>query len=303
MKKIMLVMLRTMGDVILSTTLVHELKREYPLSEIHFYTNKQYAPLLQNNPDIFEVHAPDDWNYNSIFLEMAEKEYDIIFAPYQARGECNIWHQNEQLRHQHLVDFYWHRMGMHRLITERECYLYPSESDKEAALSHISMDVPRIAVHSTSGVQTKDWPKFAELTEELRRAGYGVVQVGAKTDKTVLKAVDLRGKMEFMELAAFLSNCAAFVGLDSGVSYMADAMKTPTIVIQGSTDPVTSGPISKRVIHLFAKETGYPDCQQIRCHMDCRHERNCINEISVDDVLNALEVPLNSWKRPIPAGV
>lgn len=303
MKKIMFAMLRTLGDVVLGTTIVHELKKEYPNSEIHFYTNKPYANLIQNNPDVFEIHAPDDWNPNSIFLEMAAKDYDIVFAPYQVRQECNIWHQNEETRHQHLVDFYWKRMGMHRPIIDRECYLYPTDEDKAKALDHISMDVPRIAIHSTTGVPTKDWPYFNALTEELRKAGYAVVQVGASTDKTITKAVDLRGKMGLLELAAFLKNCAAFVGLDSGVSYMADAMKTPSIIIQGSTDPLTSGPISNRVIHLFAKETGYQDCQQVRCHMDCRHERNCINEITVENVLDKLEPVLSSWRKPIPAGV
>lgn len=303
MKKIMLVMLKTMGDVILSTTLIRELKIEYPDSEIHFYTNKSYATLLENNPDVFEVHAPDDWSYNGIFLEMAAKQYDLVFTPYQVRSECNMWHQDPHTREQHLVDFYWSRMGMHRAITDRECYLYPSETDRAMAMEHISMDVPRIAVHSTSGVPTKDWPLFDALTEELRKAGYGVVQVGAPTDKPVAKAVDLRGRMKFLELAAFLDKCAAFVGLDSGVSYMADAMKTSTIVIQGSTDPMTSGPISKRVTHLFAQKTGYDDCQIVRCHTDCRHERNCINEITVDHVLDKLEPILQGWRRPIPAGV
>lgn len=299
----MLVMLKTLGDVVLATTLVHELKVEYPDAEIHIYTNKLYAGIFDGNQDVFEVHAPDDWNYNSLFIEMAAKGYDRVFAPYQVRPECNMWHQDPHTRNQHLVDFYWHRMGMHRPITDRECYLYPSEADQKAADAFISTDVPRVAVHSTTGVETKDWPHFDALTEELRKAGYGVVQIGARSDKGVKGAVDLRGKLSFTELGAFLTKCAAFVGLDSGLSYIADAVKTPTIVIQGSTDPKTSGPISARVVHLFAEKTGYEDCQTIRCHVNCRHERNCINEITVDMVLDRLEPTLQAWKKPIPAGI
>jgi ADP-heptose:LPS heptosyltransferase len=167
----------------------------------------------------------------------------------------------------------------------------------------MSLDVPRIAIHSTTGVVTKDWPYFDQLSEELRKVGYGVVQVGGVNDRLVSGAVDLRGKLGLLELASFLSKCAAFVGLDSGVSYIADAMKIPTIVIQGSTNPVTSGPISNRVIHLFVKETGYQDCQEIRCHANCRQQVNCITKISVSEVMDALEVPLSIWKKPIEAGV
>lgn len=303
MKKTMLVMLKTLGDVVLTTTLAHELKADDPNLEIHIYTNPAYAELFCGNPDVAAVHAPDDWNSDLLFMAMATEGYDVVYAPYQVRPECNSWHQFDDTRHQHLLDFYWHRMGMHRPITERECYLYPSAEDHAKAEEHISLDVPRVAVHATSGVSTKDWPLFSELTEELRKAGIGVCQVGAKSDTLVKGAVDLRGKMGLLELAAFLSKCGAFVGLDSGVSYIADAMRTPTIVIQGSTDPKTSGPISDRVIHLFAKQTGYPDCEVVRCHGNCRHERNCNTLITVQMVLDELDKALASWKKPIAAGV
>lgn len=301
--KIMFIMLKTMGDVILGTTICRELKKEYPDSEIHFYTNRFYGQLLENNPDIFKIHNADDWNYDSLFFEMNSGGYDKIYAPYQVRSDCNMWHQNEETRHQHLVDFYWKRMGMHRRIVDRNCYLFLTEKNYQDSKKHISFDTPRVAIHSTSGVPTKDWPYFNELTEELRKAGYAVVQVGGRGDKIINGAVDMRGKMDMLELAAFLSHCAVFIGLDSGISYMADAMRVQTIVIQGSTDPVTSGPISDRVIHLFAKETGYADCQTVRCHVNCRHEVNCNTKISVQNVLDAVEPLLLKWQRPIPTGV
>ena len=126
--KIMFVMPRTMGDVIVGTTICHELRKEYPGCEISFYVSKPYGQLLVNNPDIFKVHEfGANIPFDMIFMEMASGQYDKIFAPYQVRGECNMWHQYEETRHQHLLDFYWNRMGMHRPITDRECYLYPKE--------------------------------------------------------------------------------------------------------------------------------------------------------------------------------
>lgn len=302
-KKVMLALPRTLGDVLLGTTICRELMRDDPGLEIHYFVDKPYAGLLANNPDIAEVRAPDVWNTDLLFMAMADRSFDVVYAPYQARGECNMWHQREETRRQHLLDFYWARMGMHRRIEERECYVYPSESDYAASEQHITMDVPRVAIHSTSGVATKDWPYFTELTEDLRKAGYAAVQVGARSDKKVDGAIDFRGKMGLLEVAAFISKCAAFVGLDSGLSYLADAVKTPTIAIQGSTSPVTSGPISGRVVHLFAKETGYSDCQEVRCHTNCRHEINCNTKIGVRDVMEALDPILKNWEKPIPAGV
>ena len=303
MKKVMFVLPRTLGDVMLGTTICHELMRDNPDFEIHYFVDKSYADLLSNNPDIAQVHAPDVWNPDLLFMAMMDRSYERVFAPYQARGECNMWHQREETRHQHLLDFYWNRMGMHRQIEERECYVYPTEADISAVEDYISFDVPRVAIHSTSGVPTKDWPYFEELTEELRKAGYATVQIGARSDKKVAGAIDLRGKMKLIEVAAFISKCAVFVGLDSGLSYIADAVKTPTIMIQGSTSPITSGPISNRVISLFAKETGYADCQVVRCHNHCRQPVNCNTKIKVEHVMEALEEILKEWTQPIPAGV
>ncbi len=302
-ERVMFVMQKTLGDVLLCTTICHEFKRDHPNWEIHFYTNKPYDGLLRNNPDIDVIVSSDDWPLNMLFLEMTGRKFDRVLAPYQARPECNSWHQFEDTRPQHLVDFYWKRCGMHRPIEERECYFHPTEGDFLSASEHISMDVPRIALHGTTNVPTKDWPFFDGLVEGLKKAGYGCVQVGAKNDRKIAGAVDLTGKMSFGQIGAFLSKCAAFVGLDSGLSYLADAMKVPTLVIQGSTSPVTSGPISHRVVHLFAEQTGYEDCQVVRCHMNCRHEVNCNTRITVPMVLGKLEPILAAWNKPIGAGV
>lgn len=303
--KIMFVMLQTMGDVILGTTICRELKRERPDCEIHFYVNELYDQMLVNNPYIDKICSSPKWHNDMLFLKMSfsELKYDVIYAPHQNRPECNSWHQLDEFRFQHLVDFYWKRIGKHSTIEDRECYLFPKMSDMSKAESMISFDVPRIAIHSTSGVATKDWPYFNELTEELRKMGHGVVQVGARSDRMIDGAVDFRGKMSLMELAAFISKCSVFIGLDSGVSYIADAMKVPTIVIQGSTDPMTSGPISNRVVHLFAKETGYVDCQSVRCHSNCRHEVNCNTKITVPMVMEKVMETLKEWKNIIPTGV
>src|SRR3990167_8982034 len=108
----MFAMMRTMGDVIVSTAIVRELKRRDPESEIFFYTDKPYDSLLKNNTDIAKVMVGDPWDLNHLFLEMADG-WDKVYTPYQVRPECNVWHQEEATRHQHLLDFYWRRMGMH----------------------------------------------------------------------------------------------------------------------------------------------------------------------------------------------
>lgn len=301
--KIMLAMLRTLGDVILGTTLCRELKVDYPDAEIHFFVNRAYSQVLENNPYVNKIRASEEWVLDMLFIEFSKNKYDKVYLPYQVRQECNAWHQQERNRHQHLLDFYWKRMGRHRFIEDRECYVFPREEDSRKADQLISWDVPRVAVHSTSNVATKDWPYFDVLTEELRILGYAVLQVGAKSDKAVSGAIDFRGELSLLEIAAVLKRCSAFIGIDSGISYLADAMRVPCAIVQGSTDPVTSGPISNRVMHLFSAKTGYDDCQIVRCHANCRHENNCITAVKPSHVIEKILPILEGKSSIIPAGV
>jgi len=217
-----------MGDVNLGTTICRELRKDFPEAEIHFYTYAPYGEMLLNNPDIARVHESHHWYYDQLFMEIVKGDYDHVYLPYQVRGECNVWHQMEETRHQHLVDFYWKRMGKHRLIEERECYLFTEEKNYLNANKFLLAEKKTVAMHSTSGVATKDWPFFNELCSEVLALGMRVVQVGARSDKIIEGAEDLRGKMSIIDLAAFIGRCDAFVGLDSGLSYIADAMKIRT---------------------------------------------------------------------------
>jgi hypothetical protein len=56
--------------------------------------------------------------------------------------------------------------------------------------------LPVLAIHSTSGVASKDWPFFQELVVALGQDKFEIVQVGGRGDKPVVGAFDLRGKWE-----------------------------------------------------------------------------------------------------------
>ncbi len=56
--------------------------------------------------------------------------------------------------------------------------------------------------------------------------------------------------LPLVELAAVLSLCSAYIGCDSGVSHLAAACGTPSLVIFGPTDPCVWGPKAANVYSL-----------------------------------------------------
>ncbi len=58
-KKILICQQRQIGDVVLATPAITVLKKAYPTADIHFFTEKRSAPVLENNPNLEHVWEID----------------------------------------------------------------------------------------------------------------------------------------------------------------------------------------------------------------------------------------------------
>lgn len=83
-KKILVCQLRQIGDVVLTTPLIHLLKQHYPQAEISVFTEKKCAPVLYNNPDISNIWKLDKQKHSGIFKSLAfywkvaRQGYDLV---------------------------------------------------------------------------------------------------------------------------------------------------------------------------------------------------------------------------------
>ena len=55
-RKILIIRLSSMGDVVLTSPVIRSLKNELPEAEIHFLVKKEFAPVVEYNPYITKVH-------------------------------------------------------------------------------------------------------------------------------------------------------------------------------------------------------------------------------------------------------
>ena len=298
-KKIALVLCRTLGDCVLIHNLIDGITKKYGDAEIDVYVDEAYKDVVFGNPKISKIFAAPFWlsNWGAILKLITGDVYDDVLIPQQLHQEDTIWHQLEHLRHQHLVDYYLTRSRLPKRSPTEELQLYISEHDIGVVdkILEVNKLGKYVVVHTTSGVPTKDWDKFPELVHNLIKAGISVVQIGSLKDKDANtqeedeKFFDTREKLTLSQAGALCKKAICFVGLDSGLSFIAAATKTPTIVLQGSTVPETSGPWGKNVINILS--TTLPQCEEIRCHTNCRYPKTgkCINNIEVVTVLEAIK--------------
>ena len=114
-----------------------------------------------------------------------------------------------------------------------------------------------VMVHPAAAFATKQWAveKFARVIEELAARGLVTVALGAPHEAPIVEALSDEAAVSIIgltdlslpEVTALAARARLFVGNDSGFAHIAAAVKTPAVVIFGSSNvahwrPWTSAP-------------------------------------------------------------
>lgn len=262
------------GDVLLTTPLIAELHRQSPASEIYVETN--HPELFRDNPAVTKAGAA----FPGVYRWATEINLDMS---YENQPETNI------------VDAYFKTAYVMRpkadeIMGWTRPSIYPSKIEKQLALAILGQK-KWIAIHAGPTTWAgKNWPwiRWEELCRKLMVDGWRVLLVGTPA-ASLPNFMDLRGKTDFHQLAAILSYCRLFVGVDSFPMHVATAMDTPTIGLFGASDPRYILPIDIAA-HAVV---GTSECAGARhrvagqTYVDCSGE--CMNSITVEQVLAAIK--------------
>lgn len=258
------------GDVLLATPLIAELRRQNPMSEVYVETGS--PALFRDNPNVVAAGPA----FPHIYRWATEINLDMS---YENQPETNI------------VDAYF--KTAHIIPSTRpKLEIYPNNLERQVALATLGRR-RWVAIHPGPTTWTgKNWPwdRWEQLSRRLLSAGWQVLLVGTP-GPSLPNFMDLRGKTDFHELAAFLSYCKLFVGVDSFPMHVATAMGTPTVGLFGASDPryILANRFSARQEPVM----GATDCAGARhrvagqTYVDC--DGACMRSISVDDVSAAIE--------------
>ena len=117
-----------------------------------------------------------------------------------------------------------------------------------AAAQRMRRDEHRfIAIAPGTRWPMKRWPveRFVDLAERLtRNKGYRLLLMGDENDRATTSpiaqrfgewCVDITGQTGIIEGAGYLAHCSGFVGNDSGLTHLAEAMGVPVVALFGPT--------------------------------------------------------------------
>lgn len=226
------------------------------------------------------------------FYQPGESCPDVgLFEPYPCSG-------HEIQRNLQHVNF----LGIPSRGTYIDFPLYPTDWAEFASISSSERIGDNfVCVHPGGRSLTRRWPadRFAAVADELVDRGFQVVLTGSPEEADVVgavaaqmarPAVNLTGKTSLGGLGALLSKARLLISNDTGVSHVASALRTKSVLIVLGSDPSRWAPLDRQT-HL---PVSVPiDCRPCS-YATCPYGFPCATGLTVDHALNAAERQLAS---------
>jgi heptosyltransferase III len=274
--RILVIALRRLGDVLLTTPLIRSLRRAWPLAKIDILVFSDTAAILDGNPDIDDViHTPQDgsagqglalawrlWRDYDLAVTTQAGDRPTFFAIIAGRKRAGPvenrligWVKQQMLNRHMPMSEGAHRvedvLSLARLlgippVAEVVCPRATTRPD-------LLPDDPYAVIHAAPMFRYKQWHAqgWRAAASYLVAQRLKVVVTGGPSEAERLyldeiwQGADvhrLDGKLGWPELTAALSTARVFIGPDTSVTHLAAATGCPTVALYGPTDPRLWGP-------------------------------------------------------------
>jgi heptosyltransferase II len=266
MMKILVIRYSAMGDLILLSGPLDQLKQNDPNCEIHLLTSELGYEVLAGSAAIDRFHIlPDNISFTKLIsFYKSLPPFDYAFDLQgkiksqvarwltQHKGFYTIDKQNRQRQlfvkkrryqdslSQHRVQTYWNTFAKAwemptPLLEELRPLLHSNSLKFSAPHKDLSQS---IVIHPYASQKNKQWPHTTELIERLNKQGLPVIIVG-QSDEPLQQVpslgLDLTNKTSPREMIAIIHSARALISTDSGPMHMAVGLGKPTLALFGPT--------------------------------------------------------------------
>lgn len=231
-KKILLVRSGAIGDILFTTPTLREIKKRWPQSEITFSCLKEFAPILEHNPDVDHIV-----NYPILLEDFTKFDAHFVISD-------TIHDGNPKTHTKHAVDLILEMGGLE--TDSKELRYEMSFDERLSAWTRFPRSSrSRIGIAYRASIPSRTWPKnnISEFIKLAIKDGYEVILFGQPGDTGFIHAEPpphllltdrLNPPLSLRETLLLISTCDAFVGTDSALLHVAGSLKIPSIGLFGS---------------------------------------------------------------------
>ncbi|MGN6297341.1 MAG: glycosyltransferase family 9 protein [Ginsengibacter sp.] len=321
--KYLIIRFSSIGDIVLTTPVVRNLRKKFPGATIHYLTKKKFAGIVLSNPYIDKVLMLDD-DLSKTIEEIKEEKYDCVidlhhnlrtmriktalsFVPFYSFNKLNIekWlltnFKINILPRVHIVDRYMGTVA-HLGVNNDNLgldYFIPKEDEIKEGDIPFSHSQGFVAIAIGAAHNTKKLP-VEKLQELVRILNFPVVLLGGKEDflngekiaeQDPIKVYNACGKFSLNESADIVRKSTSVISHDTGLMHIAAAFKKNTVSVWGNTVPAFG---------MYPYHTNY-EVFEVN-HLSCRpcsktgYEKcprghfKCMNNQSMEAVAHGVEL-------------
>ena len=155
--------------------------------------------------------------------------------------------------------------------------------------------------------RAKRWPaeRYAAVADHFAANGTSVALIGSPAEMevssevsqhTTSKPVALTGKTSVAEVSAIISVADVLITNDTGPAHIGSAVGTPTLVIFGPTNPLTTRPFAPNAEIIRHK----PDCAPCMLR-DCPIDHRCMTAITPEEVFARATAMMSHCRAEVTA--
>jgi len=201
-------------------------------------------------------------------------------------------------------------IGIESRDTTKEIYSSKNFNIKvEQILGQINKPLIGIAISSGNKLKELETEKIIKLIDMLiENMDIYVVLIGSSLDKnkadvvlnsTVHKdrIINAAGMFNLKELPALIEKLSLFIGVDTGITYMANALSIPIIHLAGPIDISEQRPIGENVKIIWKELPCVPCTYIFKAAYTCKNgTRKCITSIEIDHIVQSAKQILSRNK-------
>ncbi len=197
------------------------------------------------------------------------------------------------------------RLGLPRVGEQLDFPLRPADRRQARALL-AGVDAPYAVVHAGSQLPSRRWPpaRFASVADGLADAGLAVLLTGSAAEASLTQAVaaamrhrpiDVAGRTDLWTLGALIGGARVMVSNDTGVSHIAAALGTRSVVVSSGGDALRWAPADAGRHRVHWQDI---DCRPC-AHASCPIGHPCALAIDIEPVRrSALEAAGRDLREP-----
>lgn len=261
--KILFLRFSSIGDVVITSTIVRCVRNKYPNAFIGFASKKAFSSLVQHNPHLNKVHLLDD-SFEALAQEIKAEEYTHVIDLHKnlrtKRLKRSIpkaqWFTYDKLNWQkwllvylginklpgaHIADRYFEGIAKLNVPYDglgMDFHFPPSFTLKSSIKLPISYTV--FAIGGTYATKRLPMDKIKELASQIAEP---LVLIGGAEDWERSRHIggnsllNLCGQLDLIESAQVVKQANKVIAHDSGFMHIAAALNKPILSIWGNTVP------------------------------------------------------------------